>query len=301
MALYGSSSIGPDIPTETSFGLDPWGRPSDMRYTTKSRLSHLEPIFLRPCGLRIQKGVSLTFQALFLVIASFGGLCWVMLGLLIREKWLLSTNKRAIVCFLSRKTLEPKSRKGREREREKTKTYHSVIVTSRTASCSPAEMFPSSMTGVIAATCRNYTSTIQGGWEISLAHWMMWDSSQLRVVFVCQCKDEKGQRWAQHWEICSVRQMFVLEVLIFRLLFFSTRRIHFLSLFIWLLSSNDLKWIGLLMSAVDYPIPMTMFIHIHQPGVHEFCPASLFLFDPIFVCVFFIQSNSIQHRTVILL
>ena len=154
---------------------DPWGRPwrEIHDWVTWN-------LYLRPCGLRIQKGVS--SSRFFLIIASFGGLCWVMLGLLIREK---------------------------------------------------------------------------------------------------------GQRWVQHWEIRSVRQMFVLEILIFSV-FFSTRGIDFLSLFIWLWSSNDLKWIASLVSAVGYPIPRTMFIHVHQPGVHEFRPASLSVFrlDPIFVCFF---------------
>ena len=119
MALYGSSSI-----------LGSWHshwnifRTGSMgaTLTWDTRLSHdwvTWKLYLRPCGLRIQKKESHLPGLFFLVIASFGGLCWVMLGLLIREKWLLTTNKRAIVSFLSRKTLEPKSRKGRERERER--------------------------------------------------------------------------------------------------------------------------------------------------------------------------------------
>ena len=118
MALYGSSSIGPDIPSETYFGRSMWAT-----LTWDTRLSHLEPIFKAMRTANTKR--SLIFQV-FLIIASFGGLCWVMLGLLIREK---------------------------------------------------------------------------------------------------------GQRWVQHWEIRSVRQMFVLEILIFSV-FFDQRNRLFITLYL---------------------------------------------------------------------
>ena len=144
-----------------------------MRYTRVTRVTW--NLYLRPCGLRIQKGVSSS--------RLFFGYCklwWSMLsdvGATDPRKMASNYQQKGYCMFSFQKNLGAKEPE-REREREwEDKTYHSDFLNCKLQSCGNVSF--------------NYTSTIQGGPEISLAHWMMWDSSQLRVVFVCQCQDEK--------------------------------------------------------------------------------------------------------------
>ena len=69
MALYGSSSIGPDIPSETYFGRSMWAT-----LTWDTRLSHLEPIFKAMRTANTKR--SLIFQVFF----DYCKLWWSMLS-----------------------------------------------------------------------------------------------------------------------------------------------------------------------------------------------------------------------------
>ena len=131
--------------------------------------------------------------------------------------WLLIRNKRALVCcFSKRKPAKELLRVSQTcdsiwRERDIVTRQKHIIVTSRIVSCSPAELFPAVRQYWRGGATPHHTGRARVEAihcpELSLAaHLMMWDSSQLRVVFVANSRTKKARGWEM------VQQMGILDI-----------------------------------------------------------------------------------------